>query len=210
LYTLLRAFFKNIRSLQMLSDSEFKQWCQALGLTGAARGEVERIRSSPPARRVRSGPYNVKGHFNQSRKMDHTIQFESRTVELPAILTMEYFDDDVLEIWDQPPSFNILYKGANGKNLGHVYTADFFVIRKRSAGWEEWKPEKDLAGLAEKNRERYYKDEGGGWRCPPCERYAARFPPLYFRVRSSLDINWVLIRNLKLLRPFFEIRKGGG
>jgi putative transposase len=187
----------------MLNDSEFDQWCQKLGLSDVARREIERIRSSPPARRVKSGPYNVKGHFNQSQKMNHTIQFESRTVEYPAILKMEYFDGDVLEMWDQPPSFNLLYKGPKGTNIGHIYTADFFVLRKSSAGWEEWKPEKELVRLAAKNPERYYKDQDGKWRCPPCESYAAQFPPLYFRVCSSTDINWVLIRNLKLFRPFF-------
>jgi putative transposase len=187
----------------MLSPVEFDEWYHRVGLSKMARREIEYIRSSPPARLVRSRIGNAPGLFNQSRKMDHTIQHESRTVELIAILMMEY-DDDILEIWDQPPSFKINFRGTNGRNLGHTYTADFFVLRKNSAGWEEWKPEETLAKLAAKNPNRYYLGAEGKWQSPPCEEYASRFG-LYFRVRSSAEINWVLQRNYKFLQPYFLI-----
>ena len=135
--------------------------------------------------------------------MPHTIQSESRTVEYPAILIMHLKQDDVLEIWDQPTSFKIRYPSASGKTGGHLYTADFFVIRKESAGWEEWKPEKTLVSLAEANPNRYFKDEHGKWRCPPCEEYASRFG-LYFHVHSSSEINYTFIRNAELLLPFYR------
>lgn len=184
----------------MLSDSEFEEWCKRLNLSEKAKSEINHIRSSPPARRVRSGIGNVRGVFNQSRKMQHSIQFESRTVEGPAILMMDY-DDDVLEIWDQPPSFTIGYKGANGKMLGHIYTADFFVLRQNCAGWEEWKPEERLQKLTERTPNRYQLGSDGKWRCPPGEEHSSRFD-LYFHVHSSAEINWVLQRNYKLLQPF--------
>src|SRR2546423_4954544 len=110
----------------MLSGEEFDRWCRALKLSDKARAEIERIRSSPPSRRVQCGYGNAKGHFNRSRIMDHTIQFESRTVEFPAIITMEYGEegeeDKVLEMWDQPCSFTIHYKHTDGRNRGHLYT----------------------------------------------------------------------------------------
>ncbi len=64
-------------------------------------------------------------------------------------------DNDVIEIWDQPPSFIINYKDDAGRNRGHFYTADFFVLRQHSAGWEEWKTEEQLINLAVKNSEKY-------------------------------------------------------
>jgi transposase InsO family protein len=133
--------------------------------------------------------------------MAHTIQYESRTVELPAILLME-LDDDVLEVWDQPPSFIINYKDAAGRNRGHFYTADFFVLRQHSAGWEEWKTEEQLANLAVKNSEKYCLGGDHRWRFPPGERHADTFG-LYFHVHSSAELDLTQLQNLKLLLPYF-------
>lgn len=185
-----------------LSEKEFEEYCRRLGLLDRARAEIMHIRTSPPARRVQSRVGNVTGHFNRSRKMGHTIQSESRTVERPAIMIMELREDDVLEFWDQPPSFVLNYRGVNGRNLGHVYTADFFVIRKNSAGWEELKKQGDLVKLEAKNPEKYCMGTDGKWHCPPAERYAQQFG-LYHRVRSDAEISWTLIRNLDLLMPFY-------
>ena len=41
------------------------------------------------------------------------------------------------------------------------------------------------------------------WRVPPGESYAERFG-LYYRVRSSAEINWVLQRNIVFLEDFFR------
>lgn len=190
----------------MLSDEDFVRWCERLKLTPGAIKVIENIRSSPPARRVRSGPFNVSEIFNQSLKMPHSIQSESRTVESCAILLKEN-DADVLENWDQPPSFTINYKGSNGRTLGHLYTADFFVLRRNGAGWEEWKPEEALYRLARKSPNRYLLGSDGKWRCPPCEEYASQFG-LYFEVHSSAEINWILLRNYNLLLPILRAEFG--
>jgi hypothetical protein len=187
----------------MLSDSEFGEWCKRNKISAAARKEIENIRNSPPARRVRSGPKNVIGHYNQSSKMSHTIQFESRTVEFPALYTMDHLDKKVLEIWDQPPSFTVRYTAGTGRRTGHIYTSDFFVIEHDSAGWQEWKTEQKLVLLEKQNPNKYFRDDNGNWRFPPGEEYAAQFG-FYFKVCSSKHINWILIRNYKVLRPFFE------
>lgn len=201
----------------MLNDEEFNHWCERLNIADSTRKEIERIRSSPPARRVRSGIGNVPIHFNRSTKMAHTIQAESRSIEFAAILLMEFpsevlglSTEDVIEVWDQPPSFTINYKSSKGKNMGHVYTADFFVIRENSAGWEEWKPEDRLIELAERNPERYFLAEDGKWHAPPCERYAESFG-LYFHVHSSKELNSVLLRNAHFLLPYYrQLRESHG
>jgi hypothetical protein len=142
--------------------------------------------------------------------MPHTIQAESRSVEFAALLLMEFPSDvlglsteDVIEVWDQPPSFIINYTSSKGKNIGHIYTADFFVLRENSAGWEEWKLEDDLIELAGSNPERYFVSKDGKWHAPPCKRYAESFG-LYFHVHSSKEINSVLLRNAHFLLPYYR------
>ncbi len=184
----------------MLDSISFDNWCQSLGFSQAARATIEQIRSSPPSRRVRSGRGNVSGNY-PSRKMGVTIQFESHRNELARIYELEH-DPDVLEYYDQPPSFELDYLSKSGRRNRHQYTPDFFVIRRDSAGWEECKTEDELQRLAESSPNRYQKDENGYWRCPPAEVYAHPLG-LYFRLWSSTEINWVFQQNFIWLEDYF-------
>ena len=188
----------------MLSE-EFNNWCDRLKLSEAARSAVERIRSSDPSRRVGGGSRNVSGRY-PSRKMGVTIQFESHRVELPTIYELEH-DDDVLEFYDQPPPIKLNYHGNNGRRLGVLHTPDFFVIRTDAAGWEECKTEEDLRKLSKKSPNRYVRDSDGSgrWRVPPGESYAEPFG-LYYHVRSSAEINWVVQRNIVFLEDYFRAK----
>lgn len=96
----------------MLDMDQFRVWCLRLKLSEAAQQAIELIRSSDPARRVQSGARSVSGSY-PSKKMGVTIQFESHKVELPAVYEMEH-DPDVIEYYDQPPSFKLDYSGMNG------------------------------------------------------------------------------------------------
>ena len=60
----------------MLSDQAFEQWCLRLGLSEQAKAVITQIRTSPPARHVRSGASNVSGTY-PGQKMGCAIQFES-------------------------------------------------------------------------------------------------------------------------------------
>src|SRR5262249_48499447 len=135
-----------------------------LGLGEKAEQVIRQIRSSGTARRVQGRRGSVRGLF-PSRKMGRTIQYESLTDELCAIYLMEYHEDDVWEYWDQPTSFSLRYKTKTGANHGHMHTPDFFVLRRDSAGWEEWKMEDELPSLAEKMPARYVRSETEGWIC---------------------------------------------
>jgi putative transposase len=159
---------------------------------------IDNIRNSQPARKVKSRANNVPG-FYTSKKMGVTIQFESHKLELAAIYEKE-FDENVLEYYDQPPSFKISYY-KNEKKIGHMYTADFFVIEKDWVGWEEWKMEDELVQLNKKTPERYLQDENGVWKCPPAENYANQYG-LGFRIRTSKELNWVLQKNLRFLEDY--------
>ena len=185
----------------MLSPDELLSWYQRLEVNVAARSEIDRIRSAGPSRRVGGGSRNVSGRY-PSRKMGVTIQFESHQVELAFVREMEH-DPDMLEYFDQPPAIPLHYESAKGRPLRVVHTPDFFVIRRSTAGWEECKTEEDLTRLSERSPRRYCRDEAGKWRCPPGEGHALRFG-LYYRIRSSAEINWVMQRNLQFLEDYLR------
>jgi len=184
----------------MLSEQDFAAWAKRMGLSAEALSVIARVRCSNPARRVGGGRSNVAGRY-PSRKMGVTIQFESHCVELPTVYELEH-DDGVLEFWDQPNSIKLDYEGSNGRHLGVLHTPDYFVIRRSEAGWEECKTEEDLIRLSDHNPNRYCCGEQG-WICPPGREYAERFG-LYYRVRSSTEINWLFQRNIQFLEDYLR------
>ena len=143
----------------MLSDAEFQAWCDRLQLSQQQRDLINQIRTSPPVRKVRGSARNVHGPY-ASNKMGRTIQFESHTVELPAIVQFYENDDSVLEYWDQPIKFTIKCspQGKQATTIAHY--PDFFVMRKNRCGFEEWKTEKKLETLSKEQAYRYQNLEG--------------------------------------------------
>jgi putative transposase len=184
----------------MLSEEEFAAWAKQIGLSDEALSVVAHVRCSNPVRRVGGGRSNVAGRY-PSRKMGVTIQFESHRVELPTVYELEH-DDGVLEYWDQPNSIKLDYESARGRHLGVFHTPDYFVLRRRQAGWEECKTEEELIRLSARNPNRYCRGEQG-WICPPGRQYAERVG-LYYRVRSSAEINWLFQRNIQFLEDYLR------
>jgi len=184
----------------MLGNEELVAWFQHVRLPECGRSIIHQVRSSDPARRVGGGRRNVSGRY-PSKKMGVTIQFESHRVELARIYELEH-DSGVIEYWDQPPSFKLEYKSAQGKRIVAVHTADYFVIRADSAGWEECKTEDELVRWLEKSPHRYCRDDDI-WRCPPEEEYGREFG-LTYCVRSSRDIDWVYQRNIQFLEDYLR------
>ncbi|BAY10853.1 TnsA endonuclease N-terminal domain-containing protein [Calothrix sp. NIES-2098] len=185
----------------MLSKNEFDNWCDRLTISEQCRKLIQAIRSSEPSRRVGGGSRNVSGRY-PSRKMGLTIQFESHRVELPRIYELEH-DEDVIEFYDQPLPIKIDYQDKNRRKLSHFHTPDFFVIRSKSAGWEECKPKNNLQKLAEKSPNRYCQSKDGQWYSPPGEDYAKQFG-LYYRLYSDAEINWFLQRNIIFLEDYYR------
>lgn len=94
--------------------------------------------------------------------MGRTIQFESHTVELPAILQFYEYDDSVLEYWDQPTQLAIK-RSPEGKQATTIrHFPDFFVMRKDRCRFEEWKTEKKLKKLVDEQPHRY-QNQAGQW-----------------------------------------------
>jgi putative transposase len=186
----------------MLDEQRYQSWCRSLGFKQETKELLDRIRSLPPARRVGGGKKNVAGRY-PSRKMGVTIQFESHSNELAAVLEYEN-DPDCLEFYDQPqPSIPLEYVAKNGRRLHVLHTADFFVLRTASAGWVECKTEHDLVTLAEQSPERFRKAEDGTWHCPPGKDYASRLG-LRYHLRSSRETDLVYRRNLEFLEDYLR------
>ncbi|PFY42964.1 transposase [Bacillus toyonensis] len=185
----------------MLSEQEFQSWCTLMDFTKETIETVQKIRTSPPSRSVRSSKYNVAGRY-PSKKMGMSIQFESHTVELAAIYLAEY-DDDVLEYYDQPITLKLDYTRENGRRISFFYTPDFLVLRRDGVQIEEWKTEEQLIKLSQKDPVRYFKDEEGRWRCPPAEVAASQIG-LEFCVRTSAEVNLNLYRNLIFLEDYLK------
>jgi putative transposase len=185
----------------VLGHDDLLSWFQKLDLPEATCSVINHIRASNPSRLVGGGSSNVCGRY-PSKKMGVTIQFESHRVELAGIYEMEH-DPSVLEYFDQPPPIKLNYGSPTGKGIGVVHTPDFFVIREREAGWEEWKTEEELERLKSRSPNRYSPKDPTGWDCPPGTGYAEPLG-LYYRVRSSAEIDWTFQRNIQFLDDYLR------
>ena len=185
----------------MLNNGQFTKLCRKLNLSRESITLLENIRNSPPARRVKSFSGAVSGRF-PSRKMGVTIQFESHRNELPFIYELEH-NRDVLEFYDQPPTFKLEYKSKNGRSIISLHTADFFVIENNSVYWVECKTEDQLLKLAVKQPNRYCLNPDELWICPPGIDYASKFG-FDYKVRSNAEINWVYQRNVEFLDDYYR------
>src|SRR5258708_8819982 len=170
----------------MLSEKELSSLCQRLEFAKKAKAVIRNIRASEPSRRVEGRAGNVPVRY-ASNKMLRTIQAESHRNELAGVREKEH-DKNTLEYYDQPPPIKLEYHAKSGRKVAVLYTPDYFVIRKDSAGWEEWKLEEELVRLAEESPNRYVRGEDIRWHFTPPEHYVTQFG-FFFRILSSAKIN---------------------
>lgn len=183
----------------MLSELDLDGLCAKLGVGANGRAVIDRIRTSPPARRVRSKAGNVSGTY-PSRKMGWNVQFESLHVELAAVVGMEK-DDDVFEYWDQPiEDIELGWTSRSGRTVRTASTPDFFVVGLDCLGWVEWKTQAWLERAITRYPERV-ELQADGWHCPSAEAYATE-RGLTYRLRSSAELNPTLVANWRFLDRF--------
>jgi putative transposase len=159
------------------------------------------IRSSPPSRTPGARRGNMPVWY-PSKKMQCIIKAESAKVEFAFLLAAEH-NDEVLEIWDQPPLIPLEYQDKRGRLQRPMHTADYFVFGIQECGWIECKPTEELLKQAETRPNRYIQDEHGRWHCPPGETFAAHYG-LTYRVWSSEQINWVVQDNAIYLEDYYQ------
>ena len=70
-------------------------------------------------------------------------------------------DPNILEYYDQPTKIKLQYQKSNGRKVAPIYTPDFLVITKDAIYFEEWKTERELIKLFEKEPVRYKKMKQG-------------------------------------------------
>ncbi|HLX56146.1 MAG TPA: Mu transposase C-terminal domain-containing protein [Ktedonobacteraceae bacterium] len=184
-----------------LDGLSLETYCRRLNFGEKTRKLLDEIRSSPPSRTPESRKGNVVVSY-PSPKNQCIIKAESGKGEFAFVLEAEH-DDEVLEFYDQPPSFPLEYVDRRNHVQRPLYTADYFVFRYDSAGWEECKPAQELIRQAQQKPGRFQLDKEGNWRCPPGEAYAASFG-LTYKVRSSDQINWAAQDNWLYLDDYYQ------
>lgn len=182
----------------MLDANSFLAWARGLGFPDKTVTAIERIRSSPPSRRVRGGKGNICGRYCSS-KMGLIVQFEG-WAEHAALYEAE-FDQACLEFYDQPPRIELPVMSRTGRNCRIPHTADYFLIYQTEAGWLQCKREEELERIAAEKPNMYQKAADGHWCCPPGEEYAQQFG-LKFWVKSTKDYSWNFISNLRFLEDY--------
>src|SRR5579863_330797 len=192
---------KELLMAKALDGLSLETYCRRLNFGEKTRKLLDEIRSSPPSRTPESRKGNVVVSY-PSPKNQCIIKAESGKGEFAFVLEAEH-DDEVLEFYDQPPSFPLEYVDRRNHVQRPLYTADYFVFRYDSAGWEECKPAQELIRQAQQKPGRFQLDKEGNWRCPPGEAYAASFG-LTYKVRSSDQINWAAQDNWLYLDDYYQ------
>src|SRR5438552_2238388 len=113
-----------------------------LGYERSTRDLLIHIRNSPPSRTPGARRGNMPVWY-PSKKMQCIIKAESAKVEFAFLLQAEH-DDDVLEVWDQPPSIPLEYEDRRGRMQRPMHTPDYFLFRASGAEWVECKTSQEL------------------------------------------------------------------
>src|SRR5229473_4456621 len=140
-----------------LDGITFQAYVRRLGFSRETQELLTHIRSSPPSRTPGARRGNMPVWY-PSKKMQCIMKAESAKVEFAFLLEAEH-DDEVVEFWDQPPPIELIYRDRRGHLQQPLHTADYFVFRYKSAGWEECKPLEKLIQFAQQHSKRYILDE---------------------------------------------------
>src|SRR5258708_13840020 len=126
---------------KQLDGIALQAYFRRLGIRQDTRELLTVIRSSPPSRTPGSRHGN-EAVWYPSKKMQCIIKAESHKVEFAFLLQVEH--DDVLELWDQPPSIELEYQDRRGRTQRPLHTADSFLFRYKEPGWLECTPTLEL------------------------------------------------------------------
>jgi transposase InsO family protein len=158
-----------------------------------------------PSRVVRSTHSSMSGRF-PSLKMRRSIQFESATLEGPAILKLEA-DPTTIAFLDQPQPLKVTYRRA-GRLRSHLQTPDFLRVQHGKVTLIECKP---LEKVLERNQRDtdYYVQEAGRWVCTALQT-AARELGFDHEVWTESSFNPTEMRNLRMLAAFMRDTRPAG
>ncbi|MEX0608652.1 MAG: Mu transposase C-terminal domain-containing protein [Balneolaceae bacterium] len=133
--------------------------------------------------------------------MGRTIQAESKTLEYPTVLSLE-FDPEVIEYYDQPPTLYLQYKTGNGRNHSGRQTLDYFVITKSYAYYVECKRKSELIKISRSRPDHISYDETNDrFYSPAMDRYFDG-TGIGYQFITEDDINKIESENLDLLNGY--------
>ncbi|WP_043636426.1 Mu transposase C-terminal domain-containing protein [Chromobacterium haemolyticum] len=155
-----------------------------------------------PVRKVESrGGGNVITPL-QSRKMQRTVETESRHLEFPVAVSLEH-DPAVLEYYPQPSQLKFEVIDADGEIHAIDHIPDFLVVTEREVWFLECKPWSKLEKLAQRYPWRYQLDPDNHWRAPLIEEWlAAR--GIGYRIQTDRDIPQRRIENTLFLEDYLD------
>lgn len=186
----------------MLDKDQLTQLFDRHGTPPAGRQLILDARIQAPVRTVQSRGGNVITVLS-SRKMGCEIITESRHIEFPAAIGMEY-DNRVLEYYPQPCERKFEFiDAATGEIHSHRHIPDFLTIRDDGFTLEEWKAETKLERLAQRYPYRYVKEQDGVWRSPQIEEQLAELG-IHYRICSDAAISRRRVENLLYLEDYFQ------
>lgn len=186
----------------MLDKNQRLELLDRIGLPHAGIQLVLTAARNAPVRKVSSkGGGNVITPF-QSRKMQRTIETESRHIEFPAAVSHEY-DPDVLEYFPQPCRLQFEVIDADGEIHRIDHTPDFLIIGERFVVLEERKPWASLEKLAKRYPWRYQLAPDGQWVAPLIADWLAE-RGIGYRIRTERDVPQRRVENILLLEDFLD------
>ncbi len=186
----------------MLNSQELTALFDRLGMPPDGRKLVLKARQASPVRVVTSRGGNVITYFG-SRKMGCSVATESRHLEFPAVVAMEY-DPQVLEFYAQPCELKLeLVEETTGEIRSIRHFPDFLVVREDGFTLEEWKDRDKLSRLAERYPYRYVLGADGRWRAPQIEEQLAA-KGIRYRIRTDADVPRRRVENLLHLADYYH------
>lgn len=142
-----------------LSKTEAGDLYTYLNLSAAAISYIEGVRCTEPSRAVQSSDHCNVIYRYASRKMGCAVAVES--AEEYTFATLQEFDDDVLEYWDQPTSVSVQYLAKDGRYRRTTYTPDFLILRKDKVELVQVKTSGACAELVKDRPGRWQWIDGG-------------------------------------------------
>ncbi|MBU3068262.1 transposase family protein [Aestuariicella sp. G3-2] len=156
--------------------------------------------SNTPSRRPSGNHMSVHDTI-ASRKMMWTQNSESRSAELPFLLSCE-FRHDVLLYFCQPTPIKISYRNSKDKKVTYLAGLDYLVITKNAVFLVECKKQEWLESEISNNPKKFQKTTSG-YIYPPAEEAASELG-IKVIVSTDRDFTTSFTRNCQYLLNYID------
>lgn len=154
----------------MLTEMQFHQYLDRLGLSSEAREYLIKIRNQQASRMVGVHATTNSSSWLYSEKMGSTISTESRTAERAFVVLNEYLKI-VLEIWDQLEPVPIIKYTKKGHARTFWYTSDFLLLKETGPVVVEVKDSNTISRLLESSPKNWTREPDGKVNFLPAKKY---------------------------------------